>query len=179
MTAPTSIPSVSWRAIEPSDLGAVTDLLAAAEAVDRTDENLDLDDVTREYGNPDIDPRRDSLLAETADGVVAASMVVAARVTQYVYRVSFHGLVRPPARDRGIGAALLRWSLRRGTALHGERHPELPGEIEHNIDEANEAASVLCRNAGMTALRWFVDMKRDLGVATPTVSEPTGVQIMA
>lgn len=178
MTAPTSIPSVSWRAIEPSDLGAVTDLLAAAEAVDHTGENFDVDDVTRFYQSPDIDPRQDSLLAEADGTVVAAGLVIHAVVSQGAYRVSFHARVHPAVRGRGLGEALLRWSLRRGVQMRRDLHPDLPGEVEHLIDEANEPASALCRDAGMTAVRWFVEMERDLGAAAPAVVEPAGTRIV-
>lgn len=178
MTVPASTPSVRWRAIEPSDLGAVTDLLAAAEAVDHTGENFDVDDVTRFYQSPDIDPRQDSLLAEADGTVVAAGLVIHAVVSQGAYRVSFHARVHPAVRGRGIGEALLRWSLRRGVQMRRDSHPDLPGEVEHLIDEANEPASALCRDAGMTAVRWFVEVERDLGAAAPAVVEPAGTRIV-
>jgi mycothiol synthase len=55
------------------DAPAVKDLFAAAEAVDRTDEHFNLDDVLEELANPMIDPSKDWWLVELDGQVVAHS----------------------------------------------------------------------------------------------------------
>ena len=59
-----------------ADAAAVDDLLTAAEAVDRTDEHFNLEDVLEEVENPMIDVSRDWLVAEverSRRGSVAAA----------------------------------------------------------------------------------------------------------
>ncbi len=166
-----------WRPIEAADLPAIVDLLAAAGAVDHTEQHFNLDDVSHLYANPQIDPGQDSLLAASPEGVAAASIVVSAGDAQGTFRASFLGTVRPGARGRGIGRELLDWSLARGTALHRERAPQLPGAVDHAVFEGNDGWESLCRAAGLTAVRWFVEMQRPLAGPTPKAPLPDGVRI--
>ena len=53
------------------DAEAVNGLLAAAEAVDQTDEHYNVDDVLEELENPMIDLARDWLVVEPDGDIVA------------------------------------------------------------------------------------------------------------
>ena len=66
----------STRPVTREDAPALTALLAAAEAVDRTDEHYNLDDILEELGNPMIDTDTDWLVVEHEGEVVAHSQLL-------------------------------------------------------------------------------------------------------
>ena len=89
------------------DAAAVNDLLAAAEAVDRTDEHYNLDDVLEDFDNPMIDPAKDWLLVELDGQVVAHSRLMPRAPADGALSVGLDGTVRPSYRRQGIGSQLV------------------------------------------------------------------------
>ena len=77
---PTSAPEHATR----DDAAAINDLMAAAEAVDRTDEHYSVEDVLEELDNPMIDLARDWVVVEVDGRIVAHTPAHAAGAVRRV-----------------------------------------------------------------------------------------------
>jgi mycothiol synthase len=151
------------RPLAADDAAAVAALLAAAELVDDTGEYPDADDVAEWWHGWGIEPGRDGLaVCDPAGVVVAYATVMASPTFRDAFAVYLEGRVRPDLRGRGIGRALLAWQLDRGTALHGERHPEAPGALTVEVPGGMPSLEALVRRAGLEAERWYREMQRPL-----------------
>src|SRR6476469_8166326 len=96
------------RPLSTDDAVAVAALLAAAEQVDDTGEYPDAEDVADWWQGWGLDARRDGLaVCDAADVVVAYATVTASATFRDRFAVDLVGRVRPDARGRGIGRALL------------------------------------------------------------------------
>ena len=89
------------------DAPAVNALMAAAEAVDRTGEHYNLDDLREELENPMIDVARDWLVAEIAGTLVGAQPPGPRAPADGAISVDVDGTVHPDLRRQGIGSQLV------------------------------------------------------------------------
>lgn len=171
---------LTWRALTPADVPAVTRLLAAAEVVDDTGEHYDESDVAEEFEDPAVDLSRDTLVALAPDGEALGYVLLrAAPVVRDVDRIQLDGVVLPAARGRGLGRRLLEWSEARAAELHGERHPEVPAALTLSVPETVPSKEALARAAGYQPQRWWYDMHRDLGRPLPPVPPvPAGLALV-
>lgn len=151
------------RSLTPDDVDAVAALLAAAETLDDTGEHPDADDLTEWWDNEFVDLARDGLAVIDGNGVVVAYGTALAPPTfRDAFAVYLEGRVHPEHRGRGIGSAVLEWQLARGTEIHAERHPEVPGRLSVAVPETMPALGALARRAELTATRWYRYMERRL-----------------
>lgn len=171
---------LTWRALTADDVPAWARLTAAIEAVDRTGENYDAADLAEELADPGLDPARDTLAAVTPEGeLLAYAGLRGSPAGCDVDRVWLDGGVHPAVRGRGLGRRVLAWQERRGVELHGERHPEVPGQLLVGVYESAAAREALVRAAGYQPVRWFNDMNRDLGGELPAVPPlPAGLRLV-
>lgn len=170
--------TVTLRALTQADAPALTRLLAAMEAVDRTGEHFDEDDIADELADSAIDLARDTLTAVGPDGALLGWTAVrfSPNVTD-VDRIWLEGGVLPDRRGEGIGRRLLAWAERRGAALHSARHPSLPGELFVRVPATVPAQEALVRAAGYQPVRYWYDMKRDLSAPLPPIpAVPDGLR---
>ena len=137
-------PEAGGRGVEPSDAAALGELMVAAYRGTVDDEGETLEDAVGEvegvldgsYGPLASDA---SFVVEDDDGLVGASLV--AIWDRESRPVLLYLVVRPEAKRRGIGTALL---LRSGDALAAAGHPQL----DLFVTEANEPAVNLYRKLG-------------------------------
>jgi mycothiol synthase len=150
-----------------ADAAAWADLLAAAEAVDRTDEHYDADDCADELADPDLDLDRHTVLVLDGDRPVAAQVLwvrgpAGARV------VHPDGVVHPAHRRRGIGTALVRMALEQSAALGARVH--------FRAAESNAGAVAVLERAGLGPVRWWSQLRRDLAEPVVPVALPAGLR---
>lgn len=154
--------ALTRRPLRRADVAQCVEVLAAAEVVDRTGENLDAADVARELDHPGVDLHRDSLAVLDGDRLVAFGVVVGTAQPRDVHHVRLWGEVHPQWRRRGIGRELLAWQLDRGAALHGERHPSRAAQLELWVADHVPGAVAVARDAGLAPVRHWFDMECDL-----------------
>lgn len=155
---------LSWRSITTDDAPAWAALLAAAEAVDATSEHYDVDDLLEELADPALDPARDTVAAFDAAGtMVAYGLVRSASTVRDSDQYQLEGCVLPEHRRRGLGREVLARMRDISERVHRERYPELPGELHLRVHDGNVGNIALARGAGLTPVRYWYDMDRELG----------------
>src|SRR6187401_2441159 len=87
------------RAPKEEDAEAVAELVVAFDVEESGTPDFELDDLLADWGSPGLDLSRDALLAEEADGTLAAYAALHFNDNAEVY-------VRAESRGRGIGEAL-------------------------------------------------------------------------
>lgn len=170
------VSELSRRPLRRDDVVACVDLLAAAEAVDRTGENVDAADVAHELGHPGVDLDRDSLAVLDGGRLVAFGIVVGASHPRVTHHVRLWGTVHPQWRRRGIGRDLLGWQRERGRALHAERHPARAAQLEVWVSDHVPGAVALAQEGRLARVRHWFEMECELtGEPGPPVPSPLPV----
>ncbi len=168
---------LAWRAFRPEDAGAAADLMAAAEAVDKTGENYDADDIIEELVNDLIDLEADTRVVWEGEQMVAMGHVFGWATVNEVHGIWCQGCVRPTHRRRGIGAQLLRWQLQRGEQLHAATHPRVPAHVKVGVAENNSGLEALVRAEGLEPIRSWFEMGRDLHGDLPGPQPMPGIRL--
>jgi mycothiol synthase len=160
-----------------ADVPALADLMSEAHLADGieylpTNEGLrnDLEHMA------DFDPARDMLLAELDGALVgAAEHEVRIRDGDAVHELSCW--IRPAARRRGIGRALLHWNEARSR----EVARAWPGRESHFVsswvDDTETGAHVLLESEGYARIRYGFTMVRRLADPIVEVPLPAGLEI--
>jgi ribosomal protein S18 acetylase RimI-like enzyme len=123
-----------------------------------------------------VDPRRDVLLAELDDrtvGMTGVERVV--RDGAPVYEM--WGCVLADVRRRGLGTALLDWSLARIRQRAAIEDPGVPIVVQGDSEEQEVGHRALLAAGGFTAVRWFFLMRRPTLDDVPGVPLPDGLEI--
>ena len=149
------------------DAPAVNDLMAAAEAVDRTGEHYNLDDVLEELENPMIDVARDWLVAETTAGLVGHSVLTPRAPADGAISVGVDGTVHPEHRGQGIGSELVARSVARARDYVAERGAELRCSVTVSAPSANTDLAAIVGGLGLHPERYQFVMLADLRSPLP------------
>ncbi len=166
------VSEIHLRPITRADAAAVAEVMAAAEAVDRTEEHYNLADVLEEMDNPMIDLAADWSVAEVGGRVVGHSGLTPRAVVDGTVRVGVEGAVHPEHRRHGIGTALLDRMVARARAYAEERgaRPVLVGSAPSDVPDVE----TLFVRHGMTPRRWQFVMTADLAQVVAPPDLPRG-----
>lgn len=173
-----------WRPATRADIDAIHAVIAAADAVDHPTWTTPRSEVADEFELDHLDPARDTLLAEIADGTVvgyAVAMLHPARdggeLTLYL-----GGTVHPAWRRRGIGTQLMAWQDARGRQHLAETAAAEPGlaaaELKIFAEEPNTDQQTLATRFGYQPERWFSSMVRDMAEPVPDLAAPEGITVV-
>ena len=146
MDVPIDLPAgLSARPPRESDLAAMHAVIAAYEERFLGEVMIELEDLEADWQRPSFDPDRDAVLVLDGDEVVACGEVHQAR------RVT--ASVRPDAAGRGIGAALVDWSVRLVAQRGGSK-------VGQTVPDADAAAAQLFRSRGWAPLwtSWVLEL---------------------
>lgn len=143
-----------------ADAGRWAELLTACEEVDRIGDHYDVADCADELADPDLDPATDSVLVLDGDRAVAA-LVMHLRTGGF-RRLIADGVVHPEYRGRGLGTELLGVARRRAA--------ERDATVQLWVDDAVPDALAFASGSGLTAVRWWSQLRRDL--AQPVLPVP-------
>jgi mycothiol synthase len=155
------VPDFDLRSVTRDDAGPLTDLLAAAEAVDRTGEHYSVEDVLEELENPMIDLARDWLVVEREGQVVGHTRLMPRAPDAGKVSVAVDGVVHPEHRRTGIGSHVVPLIVDRAAAYARERglEPVVTGSGPSALEDLE---SVFARS-GLRPARWSFVMEADLG----------------
>ncbi|MEO5653394.1 MAG: GNAT family N-acetyltransferase [Marmoricola sp.] len=159
------------RGLRRTDAPAVTDLLAAAEAVDKTGEHFNLDDLLEDIANPMIDPSRDWLVVEAGERVVAHSRLTPRAPADGALKVYVEGTVHPDFRRRGIGSELVPAIVERAVS-HVHERGDLRAVVAGQAQAGNTDLDKIFGSVGLTPDRWSFVMLADLASATDAEPAP-------
>jgi len=164
------------RTLRVDDAPAVTEILAAIERAEPTDEALSEQDVRDELGAPDVDLPRASI------GVLDGDRLVGFGVLQFsvptdVWKVAVVGGVHPDYVGRGIGRRILEILQADARAIRDSEAPGSPGLFRVWVPEGRSRTAALAQALGLETWRYFLRMRRDLGDPLPAPTMPDGVLI--
>lgn len=168
---------VTLRPLLHADIPALTRLLAAVEAVDRTGEHYNEADLEEEYANPDVEVGKDFVGAFDGEDLVGYLMCYPRSTDGTHQTVHVEGATRPDRRGEGIGARLVEAMLARADEVHAERHPELPLKVMLAGLSHNTAQADLLGAAGMVPERWKFVMRTMLDEVPPAPTLPDGLEL--
>jgi mycothiol synthase len=159
------------RPLTRGDAAALSALLTAAEAADRTGELYSEADIAEELDGADADLPHRSLGLFTADGPAGYLHLYSPGTDVRPRPVHLDGVVHPAHRGHGLGAELLGWALRRA--------PELwpgPLTLRARLADGNDRHERLLAAHGFTEVRRFFDMECALPHPGP-VTVPAGLRL--
>jgi mycothiol synthase len=163
---------LTWRPLTADDVPAWARLLAAAEEVDDTGELFSEDDLRDDLADPSLDLARDSIAVLDGPELVGYQVLMRPSEAAGVGRaMGSHGVVHPRRRRRGIGSALVRRGL--------ERAADADATFMVRVPETDAGAAAVLAAAGMRAVRWWADLRRDLAEPVAPVGLPEGIELVS
>jgi len=168
------------RPIAPADLPAVHALCRAIESADGLPLATPLEELHDWLRDPHLDLGSDTRLAEVEGRPVAWGRIWHRPSGVREERAFMLGGVAPDQRGRGVGSLLLGWQLERATAILRAARGSLPRHVRAQAYDFQAASLRLFERHGLRAVRWNLEMVRDLAQAPalPEPFEPDGVRIV-
>ena len=172
------IPGVTYRLFrDASDYGRLADVATAANTHDRIPWVPTARQLETEIGSKSsIDPTQDVLFAEV-DGHVVAATSVDRVVRDEAPMYDMEGFVHPDFRRRGLGAALLNWTLDRIRERAATEDPGLNVTVEGGSEDQETGHRALLAGAGFEPVRQFFLMRRPSLDNVPDVPLPSGLEV--
>lgn len=176
---PGDFPHYIWRPAVLEDAAAIQRLFLAGDAADGTHRTDSISDIEREFKDPDVDVEKDSLVAFTPDGEVAAlAWVYIFPTAETKLQAYFWGGVHPQHRRQGLGSAILGWMETRASQSLLARPEDLPRIMRlHCNDFEHERIAFFSRHGYETA-RYFYEMRRDLSQPIPAPAMNGGLRLV-
>jgi len=160
-----TVPGLSWRSLQPNDVGAIT---ALATACLETDRGLPLgasDTYIQEHYLPALPET--SIGAFEGNGRLVACASVQPTHTPDDYRATIVGQVHPTYRKRGIGTLLLEWSIAEASRLLSTSPPDRPHVMLVATESLSAGAVDLFEQHGFKQLFAEDVMRRNLDTPLP------------
>ena len=158
---------LTWQPMRGADVAALTALMAAAEAVDQTEERSDEDDVAEHFLSGLIDLDADTRLVWDGEELIGYAEAFGQRQVREVHSIWLGGTVHPDRRHQGVGRQLLAWRLGRAEQLHAQRHPTVPATVMCDVTQTNVGLAALARTEGLEEIRFWFEMMRPLDTDVP------------
>ena len=177
--------NVTLRPLTHDDIPELARHLADVEAVDRTGEHYNEDDLVEEFANPDIELGKDIVGAfelSTGSGpggerILGYFAVYPRSADDTHHKIHLEGSVRPDRRGEGIGTLLVHTMLTRADEVHAERGLERPARYGVTGLSDNTAQEQVLLEHGLRPERWNFVMRRQLGDVGPPPARPDGYEL--
>ncbi|MBD2072868.1 GNAT family N-acetyltransferase [Phormidium sp. FACHB-592] len=177
MPALTQPSSTSRSYADETDLQAITDLMNACEVVDQLDQGTSVEELRRDFADPDFDLTRHLQLWVNAQGQLVGYgrlWMLPAGDTQDGF-LSF--MVHPEVRSQGLEDQILAWAedqLREQSQASG-----LPANLRTGVREQQSDRMAFLETHGFRIMRYFYRMARPLAIAIPTPQLPPGYRVQS
>jgi mycothiol synthase len=165
------------RPARADDVASVAELIRRAEAHDRVPRVLAEEELAQDLGAPHIELGADTRVAVRGDELVGWAYVWNPPARHRLDRAELYGEVAPDHRGRGIGRALLGWSVERARDRLAGRTHELPRFIRIYAYDWLDDRRRLFRRFGFEVVRWHDELLRPLH-DLPQVAVPDGVTLL-
>jgi GNAT superfamily N-acetyltransferase len=173
---------ITWRALTTTDVPAVGELCAAAEAVDDEGGIYGAANLAEELNSPAVEPGLGAFGAFTPRGrLIAFAVVSAGFVADPVHRIRLRTCVHPAWRGHGVGAELTERSVALAQRISELRFPGAPAVLERSAYERLTDLIVHLEKRGFTEQHGNFVMKRPIdpadgatAPAPPKGLEPVG-----
>lgn len=165
----------STRPVRRDDASAVNDILAAAEAVDHTEEHYSVEDVIEELDNPMIDLENDWLVVERDGQIVGQSRLTPRAPDDGKVSLGIDGVVHPDHRRIGIGSLVVPLVVARAHEYARDRG--LVPVVTGSAPSTNTDLESVFRRNGLMPERWSFVMEANLhaeGVGRESPAVPEG-----
>ena len=153
------------------------DLLSAMEAADDRGETYELEDLADEWQSVWSHPDTDATFVWDGPQLVAFAWLKAMPGKREHHRVACWGGVRPSHRRRGIGTAVFRWSVQRGSAMAKDFDPALPTKIDVDAADHQHDLLAVAARAGFEPVRRFLEVARPAQEPVPDLQVPDGLEL--
>lgn len=173
----------TWRSIRRSDLLDIWNLLQIVNRVDDNDYAETLEDLEREYDDPQSNPVLDGRVIRGAFGKLAAFLRVFVSREPMNENVAFlWSEVAPEAREQGLEQEALDWMQDRATERLAETAQAadagaLPRFLRAAFPESAAESIALYEANGFRHIRSFFKMQRDLRKPIPHHPLPAGLTL--
>jgi mycothiol synthase len=160
------------RPLRRTDVAAWAEMLVAVERTDQLGRHAAAAELAEGLARPGLDLERDTLAVGLPDGALVAVSVLGYRSSSAGAAddaVFCDGSVHPAWRRRGLGTALLRHGHDRARERRAALQMRVPSEVA--------GAGALAKSFGMTAVRWWTEMVRDLSTPVRPANPPDDVAI--
>jgi mycothiol synthase len=173
-----TIPGVTYRLFrDPSDYASLADLATSTNTHDGIPWVPTARQLETEIGTKSsIDPTRDILFAEV-DGRVVAATEVDRVVRDGAPQYEMEGFVLPDLRRRGLGRALLGWSLERIRQRAAIEDPGVNVTVAAGSEDQETGHRALLAGAGFEPVRHFFLMRRPSLDDVPDAPLPPGLEV--
>ena len=168
LPTPPALPALTWRSARREDTRAIHRLLLDIETVDKRGSVDSLENIERNFDDPDTDVETDTLLAVTPEGQVAAlGWIFSPPVGQTEYIAYLWGEVHPDYRQCGLGDFILTWLEERGAQILTTRPRDLPYSLRTSCQDILHDRIALFEQHGFKHVRSSYRMRRDLRQPIP------------
>lgn len=169
--------TIELRAMTPDDLPAVCALHNRSETHDGVPRVLTLEELAEELDDETVVFATDTRAA-FLDGELAGyayTLHLPGEVKEH--RCYVFGEVDPDARRRGVGTALMRWAIDRGSEQLRADEPDLPRYLRTDSYDYIVGAARLFEHMGLRPVRWFEELLRPL-TDLPAIGNVEGVRVL-
>ncbi len=155
-----------------ADVPEICDLLNRCDAVDKLDDNYDVESLRVEFTSPDLDIARDLRLWEDEQGrVVGFGQVWIPKEGDVVHGFSYVR-IDPEARNNGLESEIMQWAEERVRGVGQERG--LPAQLYGRTPDYDTYGRGIFEAHGMSIVRYGFRMVRDLSQSIPEPTFPEG-----
>ena len=172
--APPTAPGLSWRSLQPIDLGAITALADACLAADGGHLLGATDAYIREHYLPARSGS--SIGAFETDGRLVACAAIQPTHTANEHQITLVGQVHPAYRSRGFGTFLLRWSIAEASRLLAACPSDRAHVLQLTTEMLTEDAERLFERHGFSQQFAEDVMRRDLADPLSDVLPPSDIK---
>jgi mycothiol synthase len=168
---------LSLRPAADGDMEAIADVFNAALRADGVPQVITTDEIAEEFEDEHLTLDDDTRVAVVDGTIVGASYLLYVPAEEKAVRCYLDGHVRPEARGRGVGTALLDWSVARATERLAAEPAGQPTVIRATALDYLHDTHRLYQRAGLTPIRYHDELLRPL-TDLPTLRQPDGVRIV-
>ena len=178
LALPADTADLTWRAATLADVDAIYELEREVAPVDHPHFVVPREEIAHDFEESFFDASSDSALAFDADGhLVGFGFAIMPDSQDTLVRSIVPGAVRPSARGRGVGRQLFAWQHDRALQQLATSDKTLPGWIIVFTPDDLPRANRLYERAGLSLVRYFLELRRDLSEPIAEVALDPDVRI--